>query len=124
MRADRSLGRLLMPACTAAVTRKRVWSDPEVLRLLREEYVIIALYVDDKTRLPESDWVTDSRGKVLKGLGQINADFALRKFGTNAQPYYILLDNAGDRLVPPRAYNLDIQAFVDFLKAGVAAYKQ
>lgn len=102
----------------------RVWSDPEVLRLMREVYIIIALYVDDKTRLPESDWVTDSRGKVLKGLGQINADFALRKFGTNAQPYYILLDNAGNRLVPPRAYNLDIQAFVDFLKAGVAAYKQ
>ena len=102
----------------------RVWSDPEVLELLRNEYVIIALYVDDKTRLPESDWVTNNRGRVLKGLGQINADFAQKHFGTSAQPYYVLLDNDGNQLTAPRGYNLDIQAFVDFLKAGIANYKK
>ena len=100
----------------------RVWSDPEVLGLLRNEYVIIALYVDDKTRLPESDWVTNNRGKVLKGLGQINADFAQKHFGTSAQPFYVLLDNAGQPLTTPRGYNLDIQAFVDFLKTGIENY--
>ncbi|MCD8185248.1 MAG: thioredoxin family protein [Rikenellaceae bacterium] len=102
----------------------RVWSDPQVLSLLRNEYVIIALYVDDKTRLPESQWVTNSRGKVMKGLGQINADFAMRRFGTSAQPYYALLDNEGRELTASRAYDLDIQAFVDFLQRGIDNYKQ
>jgi len=102
----------------------RVWSDPEVLSLLRNEYVIIALYVDDKTRLPESQWVTNSRGKVMKGLGQINADFAMRRFGTSAQPYYALLDDKGEELTESRAYDLDVQAFIDFLKRGIENYKK
>jgi thiol:disulfide interchange protein DsbD len=101
----------------------RVWSDPQVLDLLRDEYVIIALYVDDKTRLPESEWVTNPQGRVLRGLGQINADFALRKFGTNAQPCYVLLDNDGKQLAPPRGYDLDIPAFVDFLQTGLDNYR-
>ena len=102
----------------------RVWSNPEVLALLRNEYVIIALYVDDKTRLPESEWVTNNRGKVLKSLGQINAEFAQKRFGTSAQPHYVLLDNEGNDLATPRGYNLDVQAFIDFLKAGVENYKK
>jgi len=102
----------------------RVWSNPEVLSLLRNEYVIIALYVDDKTRLPESEWVTNNRGKVLKSLGQINAEFAQRRFGTSAQPHYVLLDNHGKDLATPRGYNLDVQAFIDFLKTGVENYKK
>jgi thiol:disulfide interchange protein DsbD len=102
----------------------RVWSDPAVLALLRDEYVIIALYVDDKTRLPEAEWVTDARGRTRKTLGQINADLALTRFGTNAQPYYVLLDNADRQIAPPRAYNLDIPAFVDFLQTGIANYRK
>jgi thiol:disulfide interchange protein DsbD len=102
----------------------RVWSDPQVLRLLSERYVIIALYVDDRTRLPQNQWVTDARGRTLKSLGRINAELALRRFGTNAQPYYALLDNDGRQLTAPRAYSLDIQAFVDFLQAGLNTYNQ
>jgi thiol:disulfide interchange protein DsbD len=101
----------------------RVWSDPEVLPLLRDQYVIIALYMDDKTRLPESQWVTDSRGRTLKTLGRINADWAIRRFGTSAQPYYVLLNNDGEALTPPMAYTLDTKAFADFLRAGIAAYR-
>ena len=100
----------------------RVWADPQVLKLLREEYVIIALYVDDKTLLPESDWITNPRGKTLKRLGQVNAFFAQDRFGTSAQPYYVLLDNDGHALTTPRGYSLDIQAFVDFLQAGIDNY--
>jgi thiol:disulfide interchange protein DsbD len=102
----------------------RVWPDPQVLSLLRDRYVIIALYVDDRTRLPQNEWVTDARGRVLKSLGQINAELALRKFGTNAQPCYVLLDNDGRQLTAPRAYSLDIQAFVDFLQTGLNTYNR
>ena len=62
-------------------------------------------------------------GKTLKQLGQINADFVQRRFGTSAQPYYVLLDNEGKELTAPRVYSLDVQAFVDFLKRGLANYK-
>ncbi len=101
----------------------RVWSDPEVLRILRDEYVIVALYVDDKKELPESEWVTTDAGKVLKGLGKINSHYALTKYGVNAQPYYVLQGADGQTLVEPRKYDLDVAAFVDFLKKGVEAYK-
>ncbi len=101
----------------------RVWSDPEVLDILRNEYVIVALYSDDKATLPESEWVTTDTGKVLKGLGKINSYYALKNYNVNAQPYYVLQGNDGKPLVEPRGYNLDVAAFVDFLKRGVEAYK-
>lgn len=93
----------------------RVWSDPEVARRLREDFVIVALYVDDKTRLPESEWVTNESGKVLKDIGRVNSYIALNEFGVNSQPNYFILDAEGNRLAGPRAYNLDIQAYVDWL---------
>ena len=94
----------------------RVWSDPEVLRLLREDYVIASLYVDDKTKLPESAWVTTAGGKVLKDIGRVNSYIATEQFGVNSQPNYFLLDADGNRLAGPRAYNLDIPGFIEFLK--------
>ena len=65
----------------------RVWSDPEVLSILKNDYVICALYADDKKQLPESAWVTTEQGKVLKQLGKINSYYALKTYGVNAQPY-------------------------------------
>jgi len=94
----------------------RVWSDPAVLKLLREEYVMVALYVDDKTKLPESDWVTTPSGKVLKDVGRVNSYIALEQFGVNSQPNYFVLSADGTRLAGPRAYNLDIPGFVEFLQ--------
>ncbi len=102
----------------------RVWSDPEVLQLLRDEYVIVALYTDDKKVLPESDWVTTDAGKVLKGLGKINSNYVLNNYGVNAQPYYILENSDGDGLATPRGYNLDVESFVAFLREGVANYNE
>ncbi len=96
-----------------------VWSDPAVLKRLREDYVIIALYVDDKTNLPEEEWVvSESDGKVKKTLGKKNADFQITRYRVNAQPYYCLLDTEGNDLVTPRAYDLDVSDFVDFLDKG------
>lgn len=101
----------------------RVWSDPQVLDILRRDYVIVALYVDDKKELPESEWVITDKGKVLKSLGKINSYYALKTYGVNAQPYYVLQGRDGKMLVPPRRYDLSIPAFVEFLRSGVAAYK-
>ncbi len=100
----------------------RVWSDPEVLRILRDDYVIVALYSDDKKQLPASDWITTDGGKVLKSLGKINSYYARKTYGVNAQPYYILQGRDGKVLVPPRGYDLDVAGFIAFLKNGLEAY--
>ena len=102
----------------------RVWSDPTVLELLKSEYVICALYTDDKMTLPESEWVTADNGKVLKSLGKVNAHYALTRFGVNAQPYYVLQGKNEKILVEPRGYNLDAQAFAEFLRKGVEEYRK
>ena len=102
----------------------RVWSDPTVLELLKNEYVICALYTDDKMTLPQSEWVTAENGKVLKSLGKVNAHYALTRFGVNAQPYYVLQGKNEKILVDPRGYNLDTQAFADFLRKGVEEYRK
>ncbi len=101
-----------------------VWSDKEVLSILREEYVIVALYVDDKLTLPESDWVTAPNGRILKSLGKINAQYQITEFGINAQPYYVIMDNDDNILITPRGYDLSISGFVEFLKSGVEAYNK
>ena len=101
----------------------RVWSDPRVLEILRNNYVICALYSDDKKVLPEEEWVTTDAGKVLKSLGKINSYYALKTYGVNAQPYYVLQGVDGQPLVEPRGYDLDVDAFVQFLESGVAAYR-
>ena len=93
----------------------RVWSDPEVLRRLREDFVIAALHVDDKAKLPEEKWVRNERGTLLKDVGRVNSYVALHDFGVNAQPNYFLLDGDGNRIAGPRPYNLDIQGFIEFL---------
>ena len=102
----------------------RVWADPAVQQILRDEYVIVALYTDDKMPLPESDWVTTETGKVLKTLGKVNANYALTRFGVNAQPYYVLQGKDGKILGEPRGYDLSIEGFVEFLRKGVEEYKK
>ena len=93
----------------------RVWSDPEVLRMLREDFVILALYVDDKTRLPEDEQIVTENGRVLKDVGRLNSHIALTRFGVNSQPNYFVLDQNGDIIRGPRAYDLDIPAYIEFL---------
>ncbi len=101
-----------------------VWSDPRVLQRLRNNYVILALYVDDKYKLPEKEWIKSTYdGKMKKTLGKKDADFQITKFGVNAQPFYVLMNQKGDVLVQPRAYNLNVDEFVRFLDQGVENYK-
>ena len=93
----------------------RVWSDTEVLKRLANNFVIVSLYVDDKTKLPEDQWVTTPEGKVLKDVGRVNSNMVLNRFGVNSQPNYFILDGEGNILAGPRGYNLDIDGFVQFL---------
>ena len=102
-----------------------VWSDLRVKDMLRNDFVICALYVDDKTSLPKEEWYTSSYdGKEKKTIGRKWADFQISKFGTNAQPYYCLMDHNGNLLMKPRAYDLDKDAFVAFLKDGVKNFQE
>lgn len=102
-----------------------VWSDPRVLERLKKHFVIIALYVDDKSTLPESEWITSTYdGKVKKSLGKKYADFQISKYGVNAQPYYVLLDQNEQLLVQPKAYDLNADRFVEFLDTAIAEFNQ
>jgi len=102
-----------------------VWSDPRVLDRLRNNYVIVALYIDERTELPESEWITSKiDGKVKKSIGKQNADMQISRFNINGQPYYVLLDGNEKTLADPRGYNLDIDAFIKFLDSGIEEYKK
>jgi thiol:disulfide interchange protein DsbD len=101
----------------------RVWSDPQVLKQLRENFVIVALYVDDKViEMPKEEWYTNSAGKEVKLLGKKNSEIQTGKFGTNSQPYYVILDGDGNLLNSPKAYDLNIESFNQFLNDGYKAF--
>jgi len=94
-----------------------VWSDPEVLRTLQEDYVIVALYTDDRTLLPEEDWYTSELdGRVKKRLGQQNVDYQITHFQTNTIPLYVKMDAEGNVLDEPRGTDLDIQSYLGWLR--------
>ncbi len=98
---------------------QRVWSDPAVLEKLRNDFIIVALYTDDKTVMPESEWITAENGKVLKDMGRINSYFVRKTFGVNAQPNYVILSPDGGQLGPVRGYNLDVNGYLEFLDSGL-----
>ncbi|GAA5041733.1 thiol:disulfide interchange protein DsbD [Marivirga lumbricoides] len=103
----------------------RVWSEPEVLKRLKNDFVMLALYVDEKKELPESDWYTSEYdGKVKKTIGAQNADLQITRFNNNAQPYYVILNTNGELLVKPIAYELNVNKFVDYLENGKTKFKQ
>ena len=101
----------------------RVWSDPTVKAKLENDFIICALYVDDKKQVAEEDWVVAANGKTLKTLGKINSAFALEQFGANAQPHYVILNAEGKQLGDARGYNLDVPAFVEWMDKGLELYK-
>ena len=102
-----------------------VWTDPQVADVITKDYVLISLYVDDKTALPEPITVTDEKGetKTLRTVGAKWSYLQSHKFGANAQPFYVILDNEGNPLCGSRAYNEDIPEYVRFLKEGLSRYE-
>lgn len=102
-----------------------VWSDPQVLQRLSNDYVVVALYVDDKTELPESAWFTSAYdGKVKKTLGKQNADLQIANLENNAQPFYVLVGKDERVLVWPYGYDKNVENFVKFLDAGTDKYRE
>ena len=102
-----------------------VWSDPRVLEILKNDYIIVALYVDDKTVLPESDWYTSTYdNKVKKTIGKQNADLQITTLNNNAQPFYILLGKDERVLQWPKAYDKSVENFVHFLESGKKTYRE
>ena len=103
-----------------------VWSDPAVLQRLKEDYVVVALYCDDKTELPAEKWYTSKvDGQEKKTLGDQNLDFQISRFNSNAQPHYVLLDPRKDDkpMVKPVAFDANVSHFVSFLDEGKSIYQ-
>ena len=102
-----------------------VWTDPQVADLITKDYVLISLYVDDKTPLAEPLTVTDEKGetKTLRTVGAKWSYLQSHKFGANAQPYYVILDNNGKPLCGSRAYKEDVPEYVQFLQEGLSRYE-
>jgi len=102
----------------------RVWNDPQVLKRLKEDFIVVALYVDDKTQLPESEWYTSKYdSKVKKTIGKQNADLQITNLNNNAQPFYVLLGQDEKVLVSPKPYDLNVENFVKFLDEGKQKFK-
>ncbi|MEJ7642996.1 MAG: cytochrome c biogenesis protein CcdA [Chryseolinea sp.] len=102
-----------------------VWSDPEVLKRLQNDFVVVALYVDDKTELPEDQWYTSSYDdKVKKTIGKQNADLQISNLNNNAQPFYVLVGNDERVLVAPYGYHKSVSDFVKFLNSGIKKFKE
>lgn len=102
-----------------------VWADPQVLKRLKEDYVLISLYVDDKTQLPEAEqYISSFSGKKIRTIGQKWSDFQASTFKTNSQPYYVIVNAEGKQLVPAQAFNLDINNYIRFLDSGKLVSKE
>ncbi|GAB3321633.1 cytochrome c biogenesis protein CcdA [Larkinella ripae] len=102
----------------------RVWSEDPILSRLQNDYVILALYVDDKTELPESEWYTSPYDqKQKKTIGAQNADLQIVRYNNNAQPHYCLVDHEGKLLIQPKNYDLNVNTFAGFLDEGKKAFE-
>ena len=103
-----------------------VWSDPRVLKILSNDYIILSLYVDDKTiETPKDRWfISLADGKLKKMLGKQNADIQIVNFNKNAQPFYVLIDWQGNVLAKPYEYDPNPDKFVKFLEQGKNKFKQ
>jgi thiol:disulfide interchange protein len=102
-----------------------VWSDPQVLEKLKNDFVVVALYVDDKTELPEKEWYTSSTdNKVKKTIGKQNADLQITNLDNNAQPYYVLVGKDEKVLAWPKAYDKNVKNFLNFLESGKKTYNR
>ena len=102
-----------------------VWTDTQVADILNKDYVLISLYVDDKTTLSEPIEVTENgQDRTLRTVGEKWSYLQRVKFGANAQPFYVLLDNEGRPLNGSRSYDEDIQAYITFLNQGLTNYRK
>lgn len=99
---------------------ERVWSEPQILEILKNDVVLVSLYVDDKRKLPESEqYVSEISGKEIESIGSKWSDFQITRYKANAQPYYVLIDHNEEKLIAPSAYEPDADEYYNWLKKGV-----
>ena len=102
-----------------------VWTDPQISKIMNEDYVLITLYVDEKAKLPEPIKITENgTERTLRTVGDKWSYLQRSKFGANAQPFYVLLDNEGNPLNSSYSYDEDIAKYKDFLETGLRNYKK
>ncbi len=104
-----------------------VWTDPRVKDMLENDYVLISLYVDDKQKLPESEImiITESgKERKLNTVGRKWSYLQRVKFGTNSQPFYVILDNQGNLLIKPHAYDKSVKKYVEWLQKGLKEFRE
>ena len=102
----------------------RVWPDDRVRDYLNNKYVLVSLYVDDKTQLPEKDWYISSYdSKIKKTIGKQNADFQITRFNNNAQPFYVVIDPFSEKIVyQPWGYELNVESYISHLENGITKF--
>jgi thiol:disulfide interchange protein DsbD len=98
-----------------------VWSDPKILSMIKNEMVLISLYVDDKKELPEKEqYISPETGKKIKTIGNKWSDFQITRYKANAQPYYLILNHDEEQISDkPAAYNPDIEIYKNWLQTGI-----
>ena len=98
-----------------------VWNDPQVKSILNNDYVMVALYADvNYIKLPEEEWIESKDGRTIKTLGKKNLNYQITRFNMNAQPYYVLIDDNDNVLTKEnKAYDKNVQNFVNFLNEGL-----
>lgn len=104
---------------------EHVWSNSEVLPLLKNDVVLISLYVDDKRELDEKDkYTSPETGKEIKTIGNKWSDYQITRYKNNAQPFYIILDDNGNDISDPVGYTPDIEEYKIWLENGIANFKK
>jgi len=101
-----------------------VWSDPEVWEMINDHYILVSLYVDDKTTLPEEFRVSKYTGNKVKSIGKLWSDFQRERYKVNSQPYYVLLDHQMNELMKPIGYTPDKDQYLSYLKEGLKRFKE
>ncbi|MFD2966679.1 protein-disulfide reductase DsbD family protein [Sphingobacterium bambusae] len=102
-----------------------VWTDPKVAALLREEFVMIELFVDDRTELPAAEqYVSAYSGKKINTIGKKNSDFQAATFNSNSQPLYVIVGSDGKALLPPTGANYDVAAYAAYLQQGIDLFNK
>ena len=97
-----------------------VWTDSEILRLMNDRFILLGLYTDDTTPLPENEWITSTYdGRVKRTMGQKNADFQITRYNINAFPYHVILDTNGETIGNTMAFTSNVEEFKNWLKTGL-----
>ena len=104
---------------------ERVWAEPQILDILKNDIVLISLYVDDKRKLPDNEqYTSETTGKRIKSIGNKWSDFQIKQYQANAQPYYVLMDHKEDNLIEPIGYTPDVATYEDWLNEGISNFSK